>query len=355
MFNKNALKGFAMGMLAAIIVALGVWPALAHDSDQLLLPTDHELALHADRSPGGSPGAEEPDRMGADQVTGQSFAGSSPLVIPAADFSDDGYDPDSFFFLFGGGYVTGTAADYGCLKAPAYLPRGATVTSVYAYLYDNDGARSAYVNLRRVRNMTGVQETMASVSTSGYANSTSIRYLGDTTISPDEVDNLYSYYVTTCLGSSGIRLYAVRIFYTTPVYLPIVMKGYCGCGPDNYEPNDSCGQAYGPLTSGQTYQSYISCCDVPTYKKSDYFYIDISTTNAINVYLTNIPAGADYDLYLYRNPADDPNNPAAESEGTGSSETISSYSPPATGRYYIRVYGRSGSSTSPYSLRVTYD
>jgi hypothetical protein len=130
------------------------------------------------------------------------------------------------------------------------------------------------------------------------------------------------------------------------------MKGYCG--PDSYEPNDSCEQAYGPLASGQTYPSWISGCDRATYKKSDYFYIDISTTNAINIYLTNIPAGTDYDLYLYRNPWDDPDNPAAKSEGTGSSETIS-YSPPDPGRYYIRVYGRSGYSASPYSLRVTYD
>jgi hypothetical protein len=139
------------------------------------------------------------------------------------------------------------------------------------------------------------------------------------------------------------------------VFLPIVLKDHRTCSIDNYEPNDTCNQAYGPLTSGQTYQSWISDCDLTTYKKSDYFYIDISTTNPINVYLTNIPAGTDYDLYLYKDPSDDPKDPADKSEGTGSSETISSYSPPATGRYYIRVYGRSGSSTSPYSLRVTYD
>jgi hypothetical protein len=138
------------------------------------------------------------------------------------------------------------------------------------------------------------------------------------------------------------------------VYLPLVMKAYCSCGPDNYEPNDWCDQAYGPLESGRTYDSYISCCDLTTYKKSDYFYVDISTTNAINIYLTDIPAGTDYDLYLYQNPGDDPNNPAAKAEGYGSSETLP-YTPLATGRYYIRVYGFSGSSASPYSLRVTYD
>lgn len=138
------------------------------------------------------------------------------------------------------------------------------------------------------------------------------------------------------------------------IYLPLVMKSDSDCGPDNYEPNNWCHQAYGTLTSGQTYSSWISNCDLTTYKKSDYFYIDISTTNPINIYLFDIPADTDYDLYLYRNPGGDPNSPAAESVGTGSAETIS-YTPPATGRYYIRVYAYSGSSISPYSLRVTYD
>ena len=155
---------------------------------------------------------------------------------------------------------------------------------------------------------------------------------------------------------------AVRVTYESSepppshsIYLPLVMKSYYHCDLENYEPNNWCDQAYGPLTSGPTYQSWISNCDLATYKKSDYFYIDISKTNTINIYLTDIPAGTDYDLYLYRNPSDDPNNPAAKSrELDNSSETIS-YNPPATGRYYIRVYAYSGYSTSPYSLQVTYD
>ena len=144
---------------------------------------------------------------------------------------------------------------------------------------------------------------------------------------------------------------------TSAVYLPLIMGSGGGpqCGPDSYEPNDSCGQAYGPLASGQTYQSWISNCDLDTFKKSDYFYIDISTTNAINIYLFNIPADTDYDLYLYRNPGDDPNNPADESKKLGNSPETISYTPPATGSYYIRVHAYSGFSISPYSLRVTYD
>jgi hypothetical protein len=180
----------------------------------------------------------------------------------------------------------------------------------------------------------------------------------------DETDKTVNLTLSAATNANGTPTNAILTIVdddvgqvlSNAVYLPSILKGGGDhqCGPDKYEPNDSCGQAYGPLTSGQTYQSWISNCDLDTYKKSDYFYIDISTLNSINIYLTNIPGGTDYDLYLYRNPGDDPGNWAARSISTGSSETIS-YSPPATGRYYIRVYSYSGFSTSPYSLQVTYD
>ena len=155
---------------------------------------------------------------------------------------------------------------------------------------------------------------------------------------------------------------AVRVTYESSepppsysIYLPLVMRDFYGYGPDSYEPNNWCDQAHGPLTSGQIYQSWISDYDLATYKKSDYFYVDINTTNTINIYLTDIPAGTDYDLYLYRNPSDDPNSAADCSRNDGNEPETISYNPPATGRYYIRVYAFSGYSTSPYSLQVTYD
>jgi len=155
---------------------------------------------------------------------------------------------------------------------------------------------------------------------------------------------------------------AVRVTYewsepppSFSIYLPLVTKDFYGYGPDSYEPNNWCVEAHGALTSSQIYQSWISDYDLATYKKSDYFYVDIITTNTISTYLTDIPAGTDYDLYLYRNPSDDPNSPAAVSNRYGNEPETILYNPPATGRYYIRVYAYSGYSTSPYSLTVTYD
>jgi len=136
----------------------------------------------------------------------------SPLVIPAADFSSDGSDPDGFFFSFSGGYVNGDGT--ACLKAPAYLPKGAHVTSVYASLYDN-ASGNVTVNLRRVNRSTGATNVMAAASTS--SNSTSIQNRSDTSINyPDVSYPTYAYYVTTSLYHANHRVYSVRIYYTEP-------------------------------------------------------------------------------------------------------------------------------------------
>jgi hypothetical protein len=140
---------------------------------------------------------------------------SSPLVIPAAAFSSDGYAPDSFYMWFVGGYMRGTSAHDGCVKAPAYLPNGATVTNVYATVYDNDGSYNIGINLKRVNNGTGVTATMASLSSTG--TSSAMRNIADLSIDHPLIDYpQYSYYVTTCLLSSDIRLYSVRIYFDGP-------------------------------------------------------------------------------------------------------------------------------------------
>jgi hypothetical protein len=183
--------------------------------------------------------------------------------------------------------------------------------------------------------------------------------INDSTDEPDETVNLT---LSAAMNSNGTPTNAILTIVDDDealplrsVYLPLILKGggEPQCGPDSYESNNWCEEAYGPLTSGPIYQSWISNCDLDTYKKSDYFYIVISTLNTVNIYLTDIPSGTNYDLYLYSDPDDDPDHWAARSISTGSSETIS-YSPQATGRYYIRVYSYRGSSTSPYSLQVTY-
>jgi hypothetical protein len=165
-------------------------------------------------------GSDQPGGDGLAPAAATSGNYSSPLVIPAADFSSSGANPGNTFFFFGdeqnpnGGYVRGIASGVGCLKAPAYLPDGGLVDSFYAYVYDNESTYTVSVGLNRVRLSTGVHDLMASVATTGITDT--IQYLGDVTVSPNVVSNQYSYYVTTCLNGDKTRLYATRIFYHLP-------------------------------------------------------------------------------------------------------------------------------------------
>jgi hypothetical protein len=221
MFNRNALKSFAVGMLAAIIVAVGVWPVLAHDGGQLL-PANRGLAPQAGWMPGDSPGGEELDRPAGDEITGQGFPATSPIVIPAAAFTNTGTDPDGFWFNGSGGYVDGW--DSACLKTAVYLPNGATVDSVWATVYDNDAVDNVVIYLRRVYYLNpATVDTMATVSTAGtnpnvYTDSDS-GVSNPLIVYPD-----YSYYLYSCLDSTSTRIYAVRIYYTEPVFLPLILK-----------------------------------------------------------------------------------------------------------------------------------
>ena len=155
--------------------------------------------------------ASESDELNQPGAAGDRMGYTSPLIIPAADFSSDGVDPDGFFFNFVG-YVDGNGT--ACLKAPAYLPNGATVVSVYASLYDNTTSDIG-LNLRRVNITNGESDVMGSLATSSSGTSLQQRY--DTSIDYPVISYpTYAYYVTTCLNSVDHRLYSVRIYYTGP-------------------------------------------------------------------------------------------------------------------------------------------
>ena len=80
---------------------------------------------------------------------------------------------------------------------------------------------------------------------------------------------------------------------------------------DNYEPNDTFQQAFGPLISGMSYDSFIAS-SIDTY---DYYNLTTTVPASITIDLTNIPVGTDYDLFLYSD--SDHANSIAYSSHTG--------------------------------------
>lgn len=192
--------------LCVVLMALGGAPAVASQPERGNLETEVPTDGGASVWLGSGFAPEEQELI-------ESGLYTSPLVIPAAGFTDDGFDPDSVFFSFGSGNFRGNAQAYGCVGAPAYLPAGVTVTDMFVSVYDNDPARNMTVALRRVDNFSGVGSVMASaVTSSAFAG---IQTISDATIDfplvryPD-----YSYYVTTCLGSADIQIYSIRLYYT---------------------------------------------------------------------------------------------------------------------------------------------
>ncbi len=115
------------------------------------------------------------------------------------------------------------------------------------------------------------------------------------------------------------------------------------------EPNeDAYTQANGPVESGVTYYGLFPADDI-----RDYFYFDLSTAHSVELWLTNIAVGQDYDVYLREETNLDGVGSSAE---TGNVDERIFIEDLQRGRYYIHLdnFGKSG-STQPYHLRVVYE
>lgn len=155
----------------------------------------------------------------------RSFGSGSPEVVPAAAFSTNGNDADSQTFNVFFGSVSGTGVGGGCIQAPAYLPHGATVTSVWASVVDNDASHDIHITLyRRANGNLYDVADMASLQSSGQ--SASMATPSDTTISSPQVRYPeYSYYITTCLPTAQTSLYSVRIYYKEALFMDGLESG----------------------------------------------------------------------------------------------------------------------------------
>ncbi len=165
------------------------------------------------------------------------------------------------------------------------------------------------------------------------------------------LDHTYTFRVTTTdrAGNPGEGTTTTKVA-KWQVYIPLAMRNWVWWYQyDIYEPNDTPAQAYGPLTSGQTYQAYIW----DETDQDDYYHFTPSTGAGVSISLTNIPSGCDYDLYVYY--YDGQYRQVAYSNRGGNADEGVTFAPVAGRKYYVRVYRCSGfSSQQPYRLRVSY-
>jgi hypothetical protein len=153
--------------------------------------------------------------------------------------------------------------------------------------------------------------------------------------------------------SSSVFVDHVEVTYpaqTNRFFLPSVQKDFF---LDAFEPNNTFSAAWGPLVSGRTYKSYFPSES----DNNDYFFFNVPSASSpdlgrrVEINLTNLPPGNDYDLYLYRE-----NTTLVKHAGTvGRVNERIVVDNLAEGKYYVRVTREIGTSrTHPYSLRVQY-
>ena len=81
---------------------------------------------------------------------------TASVLVPAADFVDDGFTAQDYVYDETGGYIYSGGDTYTCMQAPLYLPDGATVSTFGGYVVDNDASgRIQDIELRRVAYQPG--------------------------------------------------------------------------------------------------------------------------------------------------------------------------------------------------------
>lgn len=137
---------------------------------------------------------------------------------------------------------------------------------------------------------------------------------------------------------------AVPVPTLTPTPSPTPMH----CDPPA-EPNDRPSQACGPLASGGVYHGSLSASD-----PDDWYFLILAEPAVLTLDLTQVPANADFDLYLYKAGDYSGKGVAWSERGLGQPEHIE-YPASETGRYYIRVYQRIGPDVRQgYALAVSW-
>lgn len=139
---------------------------------------------------------------------------TSPLVIPAAAFHNDGQDPEGFYF-HQDGHLEGEGSGV-IMVAAATLPQAATVVGFTLHAVDGtDACDVPSINawLYRVEISNGDVSLMANVATSGA--SSVMQHPTDPTIAFAAVSNfLYRYYVRVDFCGYTHDFFAVDIEYT---------------------------------------------------------------------------------------------------------------------------------------------
>jgi hypothetical protein len=247
-------------------------------------------------------------------------------------------------------------------KVTVTVPSGATTGPVA--VSDWDGAASNTINFTVGGTTTGPQiisvnpagaintgPASFTVAGSGFKSGCTVKLArsGQSDIAASSVSFVSSSRVDCAADITGAAAGTWDVVLTNPDAAKATLTGGFAIttqGPtptgDTYEPNDSVAQAYGPLSSGVSYDSYIWTAD-----DADYYSVDVDGSSALSVALRSVAGGCDYDLYVY----DSAENLAGYSDNPGNADERVDIASPDAGTYYVAVLPYDGySQDQAYAL-----
>lgn len=248
-------------------------------------------------------------------------------------------------------------------RVTATVPTGATSGPVV--VYDWDGAASNGVSFTvgggpSGPSVTGISPDQGSntgplsvsVSGSGFVSGCGVKLSrsGYPDISGTGVSFVSSSRVDCAFNLSGASAGAWNVVVTNPDATSGTLSGgftVTWPGDNDYEPNDSIGEAWGALAPDVSYSSFVASAG-----DDDYFYTDVPAgTSDMSVSLASVPPGCDYDLYVY----DQYGVEVSSSINESNLDELIELPYPDAGRCYLQVYPYSGYSASDdYRLSFSY-
>lgn len=148
--------------------------------------------------------------------------------------------------------------------------------------------------------------------------------------------------------------HAVTAYYITSAFLPNVSHVYIDYfdGPAEAEPNNALNtsNANGPIRSGRSYLGNFPAAP----DKWDIFFFTLTARRNVQIDLTGIPSGHDYNLYLFAN--NENQNIVGYSGSVDNQNEHISNSSLDPGLYFVAVHNAMGSpTTARYSMKVIYE
>jgi len=246
------------------------------------------------------------------------------------------------------------------------ITNGSNVTTTVAITYVRDSTAPTNVIITAPTSISATQFVVSWAASGAVSYTVAYSHTGDTgwqdwltnttatsdTFQATETETEYMFQVTA-YDQVGNPARATTTTWVGPsrIYLPLTLRQWVAWYEyDTHEPNNTREEAYGPLSSGQNYYSYI-------YNESDqrdYYYLTPTSSGSIVVSLA-VPACCDYDLYLYDSLTGS-FIAASNYMGKGLDEQMT-FSPAQAGtKYYVLVYSpyQDYSDQDQYRLRATF-